>query len=61
MTDNLHHVIKLTAPDEHTGITAGQLRAFVDALAANTIPDDAHIKVRVGFKGQIKSIEVLPA
>jgi hypothetical protein len=56
--DHVYSTVKATAPDTEIGLTAGQLRAFTAATARSDVPDDARIKVRVGFKGQIKSIEV---
>ena len=41
-----------------SGLTFGELRAFVaDAMRANT-PDDAVVRARVTFRGAVRSLEV---
>lgn len=50
--------IKATAADEKTGMTVGELQAFTAATARAELPLDTRLKIRAGYQGQIRWIEV---
>lgn len=58
--DSVHTstTIKATAVDEKAGMTLGELQAFTAATARADVPLDRTVKVRVGYSGQIRWIEV---
>jgi hypothetical protein len=44
------------APDKKKGLTFGELRTFVQDCINRDVPDDAEIKVDVGWSQQIQKI-----
>lgn len=55
--DNVHTTVKAEADDAKEGMTLGQLRAAIAAVT--NMPDRARVKVRVGYSGQLRSIEFI--
>ncbi|ATI18781.1 hypothetical protein SEA_DAUDAU_80 [Streptomyces phage Daudau] len=48
---------KTEAADAKGGLTLGELRKLLDAVDENA-PDDAPIRVKVGWRSQITNIEI---
>lgn len=52
---NTRTSIKSEAADAKEGMTLGELQAAI--AAADGLPPESRIKVRVGYSGQIRTIE----
>lgn len=58
MNDAINHKISVEAKDPSIGLTVADLIQLAEFLAALHIPPTVPLKGRVGFKGQVRSLEV---
>lgn len=49
-------VVQYTAVDKGSGLTLGELRAFLEEATKMEIPIDTAVRVRIGFSQQIQRI-----
>lgn len=50
--------VRATAADAKAGMTVGELQAFTAACARADVDTTRPVKVRVGYRSQITSVEV---